>query len=769
MTGNAACIADTPMSKMKLFAGLAVCLAVLASQAAPRAEEQMPDPDLSGSGLEGEWWATPNVVLEYQPGALCAAVPGGTVEPWDAIIGINEMRLSSGQGYRLGVSVSADPEGRVRALAQEGVEPWRPEGELVRSLSTERQDAMVLFQPGATRKNAQVVFQLGGSDEPWRFCLHSVSLKSGNEFLPDMQGNFDTPIRVNQVVYLPDGPKRATLVRSESEPVGWSLLSASGDEVASGRTRPEGWDAASGLNTHRIDFSDFNGTGNDFVLKVENAQSHPFSISDGIYRGLYADALSYFYKVRSGIEIRAEFAGEEYARPAGHVGKRPNRGDTSVGCVDTRTARKVYGEPWSCGYRLDVSGGWYDAGDFGKYVVNGGIATAQLLATYERVLHHGSAGSAALGEAARPIPETGNGVPDILDEARWELDFLMSMIVPEGEPYAGMAHHKMHGNTWTTGAIMPHRDRAERVLHRPSTAATLNLAAAAAQGARLFSKFDPAYADRLTAAAIRAFEAAEAHPDLHAPATTGLFGGGDYQDDDVSDEFYWAAAELFITTGDRAWLDRLKASPHWDGAVFAPDGFNWRSTAALGRLHLASLPSKLGQADLERVRSSVVDAADRYVMQQRGEAFGVVYNPPQGFGWGSNHSVIQNMIVVATAYDITGDRRYLQAVRESMDYLLGRNALGISYVTGYGSYYAERQYSNIFSHATDPSFPPPPKGVMAGGPNSRPADDFAISVLAGCAPQACYVDDPRSFSTNEIAINWNAPLVWIAAFLADTE
>jgi endoglucanase len=165
----------------------------------------------------------------------------------------------------------------------------------------------------------------------------------------------------------------------------------------------------------------------------------------------------------------------------------------------------------------------------------------------------------------------------------------------------------------------------------------------------------------------------------------------------------------------------------------------------------------------------VVDAADRYVMQQRGEAFGVVYNPPQGFGWGSNHSVIQNMIVVATAYDITGDRRYLQAVRESMDYLLGRNALGISYVTGYGSYYAERQYSNIFSHATDPSFPPPPKGVMAGGPNSQPADDFAIAVLAGCAPQACYVDDPRSFSTNEIAINWNAPLVWIAAFLADTE
>ncbi|WP_422371262.1 glycoside hydrolase family 9 protein [Hoeflea sp.] len=757
------------MSKMKLIAGLAACLAVLASQAALRAEQQMPDPDLSGSGLEGEWWATPNVTLEYQPGSLCAAVPGGTVEPWDAIIGINGMQLSSGEGYRLGVSVSGDPEGRVRALAQEGVSPWRPEGELVRSLSPERQDAMVLFQAGSTRENAQVVFQLGGAEEPWRFCLHSVSLTSGSSFLPEVDGNFDTPIRSNQVVYLRDGPKRATLVRSETEPVVWSLISASGNEVATGRTRAEGWDAASGLNTHLIDFSDFDGTGDSFVLKVESAESHPFSIADGKYSGLYADALAYFYKVRSGIDIGAEFGGEEYARPAGHIGKRPNRGDTSVGCVDTRTARKVYGEAWSCDYRLDVSGGWYDAGDFGKYVVNGGIATAQLLSTYERALHHSGGGSAALSEAARRIPETGNGVPDILDEARWELDFLLSMVVPEGELFAGMAHHKMHGNTWTTGAIMPHRDRAERVLHRPSTAATLNLAAAAAQGARLFSKFDPEYAEKLIDAAIRAYEAAEAHPDLFAPATNGTYGGGDYQDDQVSDEFYWAASELFIATGDQAWLDRLKASPHWDGTVFAPDGFNWRSTAALGRLHLASLPSKLGKADLERIRDSVIDATEGYIRTQNGEAFGVMYNPPQGFGWGSNHSMIQNMIVVATAYDITGDRRYLQAVRESMDYLLGRNALGISYVTGYGSYFAERQYSNIFSHATDPSFPRPPKGVMAGGPNSQPADDFAISVLAGCAPQACYVDDARSYSTNEIAINWNAPLVWIAAFLADAD
>ena len=141
---------------------------------------------------------------------------------------------------------------------------------------------------------------------------------------------------------------------------------------------------------------------------------------------------------------------------------------------------------------------------------------------------------------------------------------------------------------------------------------------------------------------------------------------------------------------------------------------------------------------------------------------------PALFGWGSNHSLLQNMIVVATAYDITGDKRYLLAVRESMDYLLGRNALGLSYVTGYGTTYSQHQHSNMFAASIDPFYPPVPKGALAGGPNSGLADDYAISKLSGCAPQACYIDDTRSFSTNEIAINWNAPLVWMASFLTDT-
>ena len=745
---------------------LALAMAqILHSEAA--AGEMLPDPAFEQASLAAAWWATPNIKLDYKSGALCGPVAGGTAQPWDAIVGINGLRLNRDESYRLSITASGDPGGPMRALAQMASEPWTAEGEIARRLSSEKLTMSEDFIAAETHSEAQLVFQLGGADAPWRFCLHSASLMSGQLPAADTADDRVPAIRVNQVAYFPDGPKHATLVRQDPSEVDWTLVSASGVTVASGTSKAIAFDTSSELDVHRIDFSSFTGTGDGYRLVAGGDTSPPFSISGKAYRDLYADALSYFYKARSGIEIREDLAGEGYGRPAGHLGKSPNRGDLSVGCIDTRMARKVYGEAWSCGYRLNVAGGWYDAGDFGKYVVNGGIAAAQLLGTYEQALHYGNGASNALQDGVALVPEAGNGVPDILDEARWELDFLISMMVPEGEPMAGMAHHKMHGNRWTVGPILPHRDREQRVLHRPSTAATLNLAAAAAQGARLFARYDKPYADRLLAAAIRAFEAAKANPDVYAPYSDGSVGGGDYQDDDVSDEFYWAATELYLSTGDTVWLDHAKASPHWSGPVFEPGGFSWRSVAALARIQLASVPSRLPKPDLNAVRSSVRDAADAYVQDQKSEAFGLMYRPAGGFGWGSNHSVIQNMIVVATAYDIFSDRAYLQAVRESMDYLLGRNALGISYVTGYGTTYAQRQYSNMFAASIDPSYPAVPRGALAGGPNSGLADDYAIRKLEGCAPQACYVDDARSYSTNEIAINWNAPLTWIASFLAD--
>ncbi|MFD4659420.1 glycoside hydrolase family 9 protein [Kitasatospora sp. NPDC058444] len=560
----------------------------------------------------------------------------------------------------------------------------------------------------------------------------------------------DFPVRVNQLGYLPDGPKRATVVSSATTPLAWQLRDASGAQVASGTTAVHGADRASGQSTHLVDFDGYTGIGTGFTLVVGGRPSHPFDISASLYDGLRTDSMSFFYQQRSGIAIEASLAGGAYARPAAHLGVAPNRGDTSVPC---RTG--------VCDYRLDVRGGWYDAGDQGKYVVNGGIATWELVNSFERARRSG--GDAALGDSTLRVPERGNGVPDVLDEARWELEFLLRMQVPAGRPMAGMAFHKMHDDTWTALPTRPELDSEQRELHQPSTAATLNLAATAAQCARVYATYDPAFAARCLDAARHAWAAAEANPAVLAPATDNT-GGGAYEDADVSDEFYWAAAELLATTGESRYRDAVTGSPHHAGPA---DAFWWGGTATLGRITLATVPGvALPADDLTRLRGLLTSAADHHLSTMAGQGYAVPL-AADGYVWGSNGSVADNAMVLAVAYDLTGAQRYRAGALESLDYLLGRNALDRSYVTGYGERASENQHHRFWAHQNDASLPHPPAGSFAGGPDAALEDPVAKALLAGCAPAACYVDDIGSYSTNEVAINWNASLAWLAAFAAE--
>lgn len=139
------------------------------------------------------------------------------------------------------------------------------------------------------------------------------------------------------------------------------------------------------------------------------------------------------------------------------------------------------------------------------------------------------------------------------------------------------------------------------------------------------------------------------------------------------------------------------------------------------------------------------------------------------YDWGSSHQVLNNAVVIATAYDLTGASKYRDAAVESMDYVLGRNALNISYVTGYGEVNSHRQHSRWYAHQLDPNLPDPPAGTLAGGPNSSIQDPYAQSKLQGCVGQFCYIDDIQSWSTNETAINWNAALARMASFVADQQ
>lgn len=711
------------------------------------------------------FWASDGLKLKRESNRLCVEVQSGG-EAWSQIVGVNGLKLEPGRIYRLSMTIAAKPERPVPVRVQRAAEPWTAVAEFALTGSASGTPFSTEFE-ALEPDEAQLVFPLGAT-QAGRVCLDNVSLAATGAVSRAARRATDGPaIRVNQLGYFTDGPKRATFVADTKRPIEFHVLDAKDRVVGKGKTQPSGFDLTAGVETHIADFSSFTAPGDGYRLASGDWTSDRFRIGDDLYGRLRVDALSWFYPQRSGIAIQGAIAGTAYARPAGHVGVAPNQGDKAVPCLGGKQADVLYGD-WTCSYSLDVTGGWYDAGDHGKYAVTGALSAAQLLAAYERGRVFGAGSPVTRDELSR-IPENGNGLPDILDEARWELDFLLRMMVPDGEPLAGMVHHKIHDTAWTAPPMLPSDDPKPRALHRPSTAATLDVAAVAAQGARLFAEHNPTFSARLLAAARKAWVAANANPALFAPISDGLSGGGDYDDDSVSDELFWAAAELYLTTGEAQYLSALQASPLWGADVLSPAGaFHWRNVAGFARLQLALYGKDLPEADRRMIQDLVLTAARALVSLQWAEPFGFVYQPSDGrFDWGSNQLMLQNIVVLSAAFDLSGEKVFLDGAREGMDYILGRNAMAMSYVTGYGARSPKNQHSRWYAQQRDPKLPTPPAGSLAGGPNSTFVDDVARQHLRGCAPQACYIDDIEAYGSNEIAINWNAPLVYVASFLAD--
>ncbi|NNU15285.1 glycosyl hydrolase [Parvularcula sp. ZS-1/3] len=577
----------------------------------------------------------------------------------------------------------------------------------------------------------------------------------------------------NQHGYLTNGAKGATVVTDATSALEWDLLNASGSVVADGTTTTFGADDASGETVQKIDFSAFATAGMGYVLRVDGVDSEPFDIDADVYDALRTDSAAFFYHQRVSTPIEAQYVGAALSRPTAHD---PDSG-TCFGPDDVR------GNTWGgCPYTLDVSKGWYDAGDHGKYVVNSGVSVWTLMNAYQRT--EGTTAGSTFADGGLSIPEGANGQPDLLDEVRWNMDFMLAMQVPDGttlnlplgDQYgnrdsltftsvdaSGMVHHKFHDERWAAFPLAPHDNNATRYLSYPSTAATLNLAGTAAQCARLFRSIDNAYADTCLAAAEKAYAAAERVPDALAYTVTDG-GGGDYGDQNLADEFYFAAVELYLATDDQAYLDDAKASSRY----LAAGGFNWPELSTPGTIALATAPqtSSLSASDRQAAVDAVTASADGFLAEISGEGFHVPFD--RTYGWGSNSDMLYRAIVIGTAHDLTGEDRYHDGVIAVMDYLLGRNPLGQSYVSGYGENPMRAPHHRYWAEAVDPSFPPPPPGVLAGGPNKEnPADSVAQSINATCAPMACYRDDADAYALNEVTINWNAPLLWAAHFLAD--
>ncbi len=545
-------------------------------------------------------------------------------------------------------------------------------------------------------------------------------------------------IRLNQVGFDVREPKTAVVVAGDAAR-GFAVVDAArGDTAFAGTlTPPRAW-VPSGEVVRRAEFGALVRPGR-YVLTVAGVgSSAPFVVQPGAAREVARAAVKAFYYQRASTDLPARYAGR-WARAAGHP-------DTAV-LVHPSAA----GPTRAVGAHVSSPRGWYDAGDYNKYVVNSGISTYTLFALADHV----PAYAAALDTH---IPESGNGLPDVLNEALWNLGWMRTM----QDPADGGVYHKLT-NAVFDPFVMPAAATTPRYVVQKSTAAALDFSATAAHAAVVLRRYHAApsgLADSLVREALAAWTWARRHPDAiydqdrmnaqFAPrVTTGTYGDGD-----VRDEVRWAASELYVATHADSFL--VAAAPL---AAPTPGVPSWGSVAMLGVYslldHRAELPAAFDTAALA---ARVLTPARALAARAGASAYGVAIDDPRDFIWGSNAVAANQGMLLIQAYRLTRDRALLDAAVANLDYILGRNATGYSFVTGVGV--RPPRFPHHRPSAADGIAEPIP-GLLVGGPN--PGQQDHCPGYPSRVPALSYVDSTCAYAANEIAINWNAPFAYLAA------
>lgn len=433
------------------------------------------------------------------------------------------------------------------------------------------------------------------------------------------------------------------------------------------------------------------------------------------YAAVFEDVCRMFYLQRCGCAVNLSGA---FSHPACHL-----------------TEARIYGtEEFK-----DVSGGWHDAGDYGRYVVPAAKAVADLLLAYSAAP---SAFSDSLG-----IPESGNGLPDILDEVRYELTWMKKMQRDDGGVY-----HKVTCGAFP-GFVLPHQETEELILSPVSTAATGDFAAAMAMAYSVFRAFDPAFAQECLHAAERAWKYLCVTGSIPFANPEGIVTG-EYGDADDADERYWAACALYAATGGKAYHEyiKIKYNPAWAADL------GWADVGAYGNTVYLGIGGEMTDGFLNSmITNGLLRTADRLVELAHSNAYAVT---AEKYIWGSNMTVLNNAMLLLMAHDIKPRNTYLDCATRQLDYIFGNNPMSVCYVTGCSEKSARHPHHRP-SVAAGRAMP----GMLVGGPDQYLEDACARMHLAGAAPARCYVDDMESYSTNEAAIYWNSPLVYVLARL----
>ncbi len=530
-------------------------------------------------------------------------------------------------------------------------------------------------------------------------------------------------INVNQVGYLPNAEKKAVVRAELGTDISGSfdVVNVETDAVVlTGELEPAKENAASGEQTAIADFSEVTDAGTYKLVAEGFGESFEFRISDDVYEELADSTMRMFYLQRCGEAVTDDVFGHE----ACHTGEA-----------------EIYGEN---GSTVTVTGGWHDAGDYGRYTVAAAKAAADLMLAYEV---YGD----QFGDDAG-IPESGNGIPDVLDEVKYELDWMLQM----QDSATGGVYHKITCENFP-GSVMPEEETEQLVLAPISTTATADFAAAMAMAARVFKEFDADYSQTCLAAA----EQAEVYLDQTPSDKTGFrnpssIATGEYGDTQDMDERYWALAELYKTTGDSKYSDALRA----DYTVEDIGGdLGWQSVGMYGIYAYLTTPEARAMSDnyLPELEEHFYQMADEAMKYTEEDAYGVAIGEDD-YCWGSNMVVANKGMLLLMANQLSQDEKYRRAAGRQLDYLLGTNTNSYCFVTGFGTLSPEDPH-----HRPSEAVGEAMGGMLVGGPNSDLEDPYAAATLSDKPNAACYADNVQSYSCNEITIYWNSPLVYLLA------
>jgi endoglucanase len=576
--------------------------------------------------------------------------------------------------------------------------------------------------------------------------LPSLSLRPSRELLllADLAALFICPlvlahgaenptlaIKVDQVGYPLDGPKVAFV----SAPAQSFAIKRSSDGalVFHGNLAPAQADPNTGDQVQAADFSGFQKAGTYYIEVPGVGRSWNFAVGKNPFEHTYYLAMRGFYGQRCGtaVELGPEFPG--FSHPACH------------------THGEFHPSSGAKGERDNI-GGWHDAGDYGRYMVNSGITTGTLLWAWETY-------GQKLKSIQLKIPESGNGTPDILNEARWNLEWMLKMQDDDGGAWHKQTSEHFSAFVAPQDDTLPSEVIGTGSAPYKSTCATADLAAVAAIAARVYRPFDPNFAARALQAGRRAWGWTEKNPNVTFRNPPGV-STGEYGDSNCSDERLWAAAELGRTTGEPAFNDFfLKNYARFLPTLDSPPAESWSQVAPMA-LWTYALSNQKGTDPkaVDAIRQRTLAAAHAVVERTRANPYRISMQA-KDYVWGSNGVAAGYGMYLLIANVFSPDASFIDAARDNLHYLLGRNTFSLSWVTQVG----ENPFQHPHHRPSGSKQGAPWPGLLSGGPNAGRQDAVLAALPRDLPPAKVYADQLASYASNEICINWQASLVFLLA------